>query len=164
MLEVNELREWLAAGRVRRSLEVGSRITDGDRLSQHKLIGDLEQTFCFGRRSPRIAGTREVADRRAQTLGRRREQNAFSEAPLVVRIQIGNFRVDDNSDPCTRACEMTSVGAVDRRQSTQHLAIADHDEFPGLTIAGAAGPSGNFENITQNLFGQWVRSKLPHSA
>jgi hypothetical protein len=105
-----------------------------------------------------------VANRGADTLGRRGQQDALGRSALIVGVQIGNLWVDDNGDSGGRGREMAGVGAFDRRQAAKHRPIADHDEFQRLTIAGAPRPLSNFEDVAQGVFRQWVRSQLTNRA
>lgn len=134
---------------------------DGVRV-RHRLGNNCEQAFGLPGGRPRVAGTGEVANRGAEALGGRGEEDAFGESALVVCVKIGDLWVDDNGDPGAGDCEMPRVGAFDHRQSTQHVPIADHDEFPGLAIAGAARPPSNFENVAQYVFRQRVWPKLTY--
>jgi hypothetical protein len=164
VFQVNELLECFATAWVGRSFEVRGRVADRDRLAEKKLLGYPEQAFCLGGGSPGVAWTSEVANRGAETLGSRGEEDPFGESALVIRVEIGDLWMDDNGDPGASGCEMCGVGAVDHRQSAEQVPIADNDEFPWLAIAGAARPPSHFEDVSQHLFRQRVRPKLAYSS
>lgn len=113
MFQVNELLEWLSTGRIGRSFQMGSRIPDRDRLAQDVLLRYPEQLFRRRGSSPRVAGASEVAHRGTETLSRRGEQDALCEAALVIRVQVRNFRVDDDSNPSACTGKVSRFRAVD---------------------------------------------------
>ena len=105
-----------------------------------------------------------MADRRADTVRRRREQNALSEPTFVIRIKVWHFRTNDDGDADGRRCQVPGDRTFDSGQPLQHLAVAHDHELPWLAIPCAPGPAGNLENVVQYRLRQRLRAKLAHRA
>ena len=72
---MDELLERLSTGWIGRSLQVLGWIAERNRLAQHKLLRYAEHALGLSRGGPRVRGTGEVANRRANALRRGREQD-----------------------------------------------------------------------------------------
>ena len=77
MFPVDELREWLSTGWIGSPLKVLCRIAERNRLAQQKLLRYAEHALSLSRSGPRVRGTREVPDGRANALRSGREQDAL---------------------------------------------------------------------------------------
>ena len=74
---MDKLLEWLSTGGIGRPLKVLGWISQRNRLAQHKLFWDAEHALGLSRGGPRVRGTREVADRRTNTLRSGCEQDTL---------------------------------------------------------------------------------------
>ena len=74
---MDKLLEWPSTGWIGRPLKVLGWISQRNRLAQDKLLRYAEHALGLGRGGPRVTGTREVTNRRANALGSCREQDAL---------------------------------------------------------------------------------------
>ena len=72
---MDELLERLSTGWIECLLQVLGWIAERNRLAQHKLHRYAEHALGFSRGGPRVTGTGEMTNRRANALRRGREQN-----------------------------------------------------------------------------------------
>src|SRR5207249_680650 len=83
---------------------------------------------------------------------------------LIIGVEVWHLGTNDDSNSGRGICQMPSICAVDSGQLAQEVAIADYHEFPWLTVARAARPAGDFQNVVQDWLGQRVRSELAYGA
>src|SRR5207245_9691729 len=125
-------------------------------------VGYAEQALCFGRSGPRVPRAGEVTDGGADTERGRCEQDPLGQAAFIVSIQVRHFWPDHDGNASGGGCQVAGVGAIDRRQASQRVTIANYHELPGLTVAGAARPAPSFENVVQDWLGKRVLAALSY--
>ena len=93
-----------------------------------------------------------------------RKQNSLGQAAFIIGVEVWHLGTNDNGDAGGRTGQMACVCAVDSGELRQNVTITDNHEFPGLTVAGAARPTRNFQNVVQDRLGKRVGSELAYGA
>jgi hypothetical protein len=93
------------------------------------------------------------------------EHDPLAEAALVINLLllVTRHAVHHQDDPERRTSEVLGI-TLDVGQCPPRGGIADDDQLPRLTVAGAAGPARHIENIIERPLRHRLRAELADSA